>query len=70
MLPEREVAARDYDSGYIGETLWGTLEKKHTVEQEVEERAGRIHMELIIIVAWFMLMSYVLTLNELGKLEA
>jgi len=69
VLPEREVAARDCDSGYTGETQ-GTSEKKHTVEQEVEEIAGCIHMELIIIVAWFMLMSYVLTLNELGKLEA
>lgn len=50
VLPEREVAARNYDSGCTGETQ-GTLEKKHTVEQGVEEKAGHMHTELIITVA-------------------
>ena len=36
----------------------------------MEGIAGHVHMELIIVVAGFMGMSDVLTLNELGKLKA
>lgn len=30
---------------------------------------GCAHVELITMVAWFLWISYILTLNELGKLE-